>query len=81
MSNIRRDEWLYAWHRARKDRRYGKSAGAIGPLLAQAVREVQRLGSDRLALRARLAFEPQGSPRSAFLYTSRAGFLKHLNRA
>ena len=77
---IRRDEWLHAWHYARADRRYGKSANNhVGPLLRQAVRDVLLQDRDRLALRAQIAAEPMSGLHTAFLYTTRVGFLGRLN--
>jgi hypothetical protein len=77
--NIRKDEWLYAWHYARYDRRHNQIAEHVGPLLRQAAKTVMRQGRDMLAVRA--AMQRSCSPRTAFLYTARVGFLKNLNRA
>lgn len=66
--NIRRHEWLYAWHYARYDRRHGQFSDFVGPLLRQAARAVMHQGRDALAVRASM----QGScdPKAALVYSS-----------
>jgi hypothetical protein len=66
--NIRRHEWLYAWHYARYDRRHGQISDFVGPLLRQAARAVMWQGRDVLAARASM----QGAcgKRTALLYTT-----------
>lgn len=50
--NIRKDEWLHAWHYARYDRRHNQIPEHVGPLLRQAAKAVMRQGRDVLAVRA-----------------------------
>ena len=79
--NINKREWKYAWHYARYDRRHSQISAFVGPALRRAAQFVMEGQSrDRLALRAAIASEPTSNARSAFLYTSRAGFLGRLNK-
>lgn len=69
---VHKHEWQHAWHYARYDRRHGQISAFVGPELQRAARWVMEgQGRDRLGVRA--AMHTSTSPRTAFLYTSRAG--------
>lgn len=66
--NIRKNEWLYAWHYARHDRRHGQISDFVGPLLRQAARAVMQQRRDVLAARA--SMQSACGKRTALLYTT-----------